>query len=305
MMKPETSKGMIRPIVDAGPLAIEVKGACKRYGDFEMKDVSLALPQGCVLGLVGENGAGKSTLIRMILGACRPDAGEVVTLGQRADSGAAFAKTRQDIGVVLDEACLPQEMKAMQIGRMMAGLYQSWDMGAYEGYIRRFGVPTDKEVKTFSRGTKMKLAIATAMSHRAKLLVLDEATGGLDPIVREEMLDLFNEFTREEDHAILISSHIVTDLEKICDYIVFLHEGRVLMADEKDALSERYAVAALDETAFARLRASAPGAILRVMRSYGAVRTLLLREAVGEELPLERTSIEDIMLLLSKGEEIK
>ena len=298
------SEGMIKSFEGLGPYAIEAKGVCKRYGDFEMKDVSLSLPQGCVLGLVGENGAGKSTLIRMILGACRPDGGEVVTLGSRADSGAAFAQVRQEIGVVLDEACLPQEMKAMQVGKMMAGVYRNWDMRAFEGYIRRFAIPTDKEIKTFSRGTKMKLAIAAAMSHRAKLLVLDEATGGLDPVVREEMLDLFNEFTREETHAVLLSSHIVTDLEKICDYIVFLHEGRVLMADEKDALEEKYAVAVLGEADFAQLRDGKPGAILRALRSHGAVRALVRRDAAGGDMLLERASIEEIMLLLSKGEKL-
>ena len=298
------SESMIKSFEGFGPFAIEAKGVCKRYGDFEMKDVSLALPQGCVLGLVGENGAGKSTLIRMILGACRPDSGEVVTLGSRADRGAAFARVRQDIGVVLDEACLPQEMRAAQVGKMMAGIYSNWDAQAFEGYIRRFGIPTDKEIKTFSRGTKMKLAIAAAMSQHAKLLVLDEATGGLDPIVREEMLDLFNEFTREETHAILLSSHIVTDLEKICDYIVFLHEGRVLMADEKDALEEKYAVAVLNEAGFADLRAKRPDAILRVLRAHGIVRALVRRDAADGGMLLERASIEEIMLLLAKGEKL-
>ena len=285
--------------------AIEVRGACKRYGDFTLGPVKLTLPKGCVLGLVGENGAGKSTLIRLIMGACRPDEGDVLTLGETAGSGARFARVRQDIGVVLDEACLPMEMKAAQVGRMMAGIYKNWDAQAFEGYLKRFGVPLDKDVKAFSRGTKMKLAIATAMSHNAKLLVLDEATGGLDPIVRDEMLDLFNEFTRDEEHAILLSSHIVTDLEKICDYIVFLHRGQVLMAEEKDALDEQYAVALCDEAGFAKLRGAHPGAILRVLRAHGAVRALVRREEIGEGALLERASIEEVMLLLTKGESVK
>ena len=285
--------------------AIEVRGALKRYGDFTLGPVDLTLPQGCVLGLVGENGAGKSTLIRMIMGACRPEAGEIVTMGERADGSARFAKVRQDIGVVLDEACLPLEMKAGQIGKMMAGIYENWDTQAFAGYVSRFCVPTDKEVKALSRGTKMKLAIAVAMSHNARLLVLDEATGGLDPIVREEMLDLFNEFTREEDHAILISSHIVTDLEKICDYIVFLHRGQVLLAEEKDALDEKYGITLCDDAGYARLLSDRPDAIMRVLRARGAVRVLVRRDRVGQNVPLERTSIEDMMLLLEKGEIIR
>ena len=285
--------------------AIEIRDVCKRYGDFALDRVSLTLPQGCVLGLVGENGAGKSTLIRTMLGACSPDSGKVLTLGVKADRSARFADVRQDIGVVLDEACLPLQMTAPQIGKMMAGIYRNWDMNAFDGFVQRFGIPRDKEVKSFSRGTKMKLAIAVAMSHNARLLVLDEATGGLDPIVRDEMLDVFNEFTRDETHAILLSSHIVTDLEKICDYIVFLHGGRVLMAEEKDALDERYGIALCDEPGFAKLRAAHPDAIMRVLRAHGAVRVLVRREKLSENTPLERAFIEDVMLLLTKGEEIR
>lgn len=207
--------------------AIELNHVAKRYGDFALEDVNLTLPQGCVLGLIGENGAGKSTLIRMMLGACRPDGGEVRVLGEKAGRTAAFTKVRQDIGVVLDEACLPDELTAQQVGKMMHGIYANWDDAAFSSLCARLDLPKGKKVKDFSRGTKMKLAIAVALSHKAKLLVLDEATGGLDPVVRDEILDLLNDFTREEEHAILLSSHIVTDLEKICDYVVFLHKGRV------------------------------------------------------------------------------
>lgn len=285
--------------------AIEIRGAVKRYGDFALQDVDLTVPRGCVLGLVGENGAGKTTLIRMILGACRADGGEVTVLGERAGTGAPFAETKQEIGVVLDEACLPRELSARQVGRMMAGIYRNWDGRTFEGFVERFGLPKDKAVKTYSRGMKMKLAIAAALSHRAKLLVLDEATGGLDPIVRDELLDVFSEFTRDEENAVLISSHIVSDLEKICDYIVFLHEGRVLLAEEKDALDEKYAIAVMDEPGFERLRGKRPDAVLRVMRAHGAVRALVRRDGAEGNALLERAGIEEVMLLLTKGEEIQ
>lgn len=283
--------------------AINLSHIGKRYGDFALRDVNITLPQGCVLGLVGENGAGKSTLIRMIMGACRPDEGSVTVLGMPVLSdGRARNAVREQTGVVLDEACLPEEMTAAQVGRMMGGIYPRWDRARFEELARCFDLPKGKLVRDYSRGTKMKLAIACALSHHAKLLVLDEATGGLDPVVRDEILDLLNEFTREEDQAILLSSHIVSDLEKICDYIVFLHEGRVIMAEEKDALSEKYAVLSLSE---ADANALDPACVLRRMYTHGAVRVLALRELLPRGMEAERANIEDIMLLLTKGEEGK
>ena len=279
--------------------AIEMNGICKRYGDFSMEDVSLTLPQGCVLGLVGENGAGKSTLIRMLMGACRPDSGQVHVLGIPAGRSPAFTAVKQEIGVVLDEACLPDELTARQTGRFMRHLYRQWDEAEFGRCLKRFALPEDKAIKSFSRGMKMKLALAAAMSHHARLLVLDEATSGLDPVVRDEILDMFNDFTREETHSILISSHIVSDLEKICDYIVFLHAGRVVMAEEKDALEEKYALLTLSEEAYSRLdRAS----VVRVMRGHGAVHVLARRAEVGKGFAAQTANIEDIMLLLTKGE---
>lgn len=279
--------------------AIELSHVAKRYGDFALEDVNLTLPQGCVLGLIGENGAGKSTLIRMMLGACKPDGGEVRVLGEAAGRTAAFAKTRQDIGVVLDEACLPDELTAPQIGKVMRGVYANWDDAAFAQYCARFDLPGKKKIKEYSRGMKMKLAIAAALSHKAKLLVLDEATGGLDPVVRDEILDLFNDFTREEDHAILLSSHIVTDLEKICDYVVFLHKGRVLLAGEKDELLERCALLNMTREAYAAMDKRG---VLRALDGHGGVRVLMERQAVPHGMETERLGLEDMMLLLEKGE---
>ena len=279
--------------------AIELAHVNKRYGEFALEDVCFALPQGCVLGLVGENGAGKSTLIRMMLGACQPDSGAVYTLGVKAGRSGEFNGVKQEIGVVLDEACLPGELTAAQVGRFMRGVYAKWDQAAFEGYVKRFDLPKDKQVKHFSRGTKMKLAIAIALSHHAKLLVLDEATGGLDPVVRDDILDLFNEFTRDETHSILLSSHIVSDLEKICDYIVFLSKGRVLMMEEKDAIREKYAMLTLSESEYESLDSAC---VVRVLRSRGAVNVLALREKLPTGMEVGRTTIEDVMLMLTKGE---
>ena len=279
--------------------AIELNHVAKRYGGFALEDVNLTLPRGCVLGLIGENGAGKSTLIRMMLGACKPDGGEVRVLGETAGRTAAFAKTRQDIGVVLDEACLPDELTAQQIGSVMRGVYVNWDDAAFAQYCARFDLPEKKKIKEYSRGMKMKLAIAAALSHKAKLLVLDEATGGLDPVVRDEILDLFNDFTREEEHAILLSSHIVTDLEKICDYVVFLHKGRILLAGEKDELLERYALLNMTHEDYAALDKRG---VVRVMDGHGGVRVLTERQAVPRGAQTERLGLEEMMLMLEKGE---
>lgn len=282
--------------------AIELKQVKKRYGDFALNDVNICLPQGCVLGLIGENGAGKSTLIRMMCGMCKPDGGEVVVLGERAGRSAAFTRVKQDIGVVLDEACLPDELTAPQIAQCMRGIYTHWDDEVFGGFMRRFALPEDKAVRHYSRGMKMKLAIAAAMSHHAKLLLLDEATSGLDPVVRDDILDVFNEFTRQEDHSVLISSHIVSDLEKICDYVVFIHKGNVILSEEKDRLLEKYALLAMER---AQYDAMPKEGVRRMLDTHGTVRVLMEREYVPHGMPLERLGLEDMMLMIEKGAEIR
>ena len=282
--------------------AIELKQVKKRYGDFALNDVNICLPQGCVLGLIGENGAGKSTLIRMMCGMCKPDGGEVVVLGERAGRSAAFTRVKQDIGVVLDEACLPDELTAPQIAQCMRGIYTHWDDEVFGGFMRRFALPEDKAVRHYSRGMKMKLAIAAAMSHHAKLLLLDEATSGLDPVVRDDILDVFNEFTRQENHSGLISSHIVSDLEKICDYVVFIHKGNVILSEEKDRLLEKYALLAMER---AQYDAMPKEGVRRMLDAHGTVRVLMEREYVPHGMPLERLGLEDMMLMIEKGEEIR
>ena len=215
--------------------AIEIKSLSKSYPGFELSGLNLSLPSGCIMGLVGENGAGKSTTIKLILGMARADSGEIAVLGKPMS-----LDVKQDIGVVLDEAGYPVEMNARQIGKVMQSAYRNWDEKTYEGYLEKLSVPDSKPFRDFSRGMKMKLSIAVALSHGAKLLILDEATSGLDPVVRDELLEVFNEFTRDSGNSVLISSHIVSDLEKICDYIAFLHRGRLMLCQEKDVLKEQF-----------------------------------------------------------------
>ena len=182
--------------------ALELRGLTKCYPGFTLDHIDLDLPTGCIMGLIGENGAGKSTTIQLILNAISRDCGTVNLLGQ--DNLAGTPSIREDLGVVLDESCLPTYLNAHQLGRSMAGLFHSWDAAAYQNYLRLFALPENKLVHQLSRGMKMKLAIAVALSHHPKLLILDEATSGLDPVVRDEILDIFIDFTRDEGHSILI-----------------------------------------------------------------------------------------------------
>ena len=278
--------------------AIELSHICKDFGSFAIQDLTLAVPTGTICGLVGENGAGKSTTIRLLCGALRPDSGTASVLGVDVSSP-EFLAAKEDIGVVLDEAYFPESLNALQVGKIMAATYRRWDQAAYDGCLKRFDLPGNKQFKDFSRGMRMKLAIAAALSHRPKLLVLDEATAGLDPIVRDEVLDIFNEFTREEDHSILISSHILSDLEKLCDYIAFLHQGRLLFCEEKDRLLEEYGIFS-DTTA--QSECLLPEAIVaREPNGYGGVRALVRRELAPVGWQLEPASVEDIILFLGKG----
>ena len=277
--------------------AIELSHICKSFGSFAIQDLSLTVPSGTICGLVGENGAGKSTTIRLLMNALRPDSGQAAVLGVDVSSP-EFQAIKEDIGVVLDEAYFPEVLTPIQVGKVMASTYRRWDQKQYEDFLRRFDLPEKKVFKDFSRGMKMKLAIAVAMSHQPKLLVLDEATSGLDPIVRDEVLEMFNEFTREEDHSILLSSHIVSDLEKLCDYIAFIHQGRLLFCDEKDQLLETYGIFAGTSEQLESLQEEA--VVGRENSGYG-VRALVQRDKVPASLELERASIEDIILFTVKG----
>ena len=235
--------------------ALEIKDLCKSYDSFRLEPLSLTLPSGCIMGLIGENGAGKSTTIRLVLDLVSRDGGSVMILGK--DNQKDLRLMKEDIGVVLDEVGISGCLTARQVGKIMKNTFKRWDEHAYEEHLQRFSLPKDKKFKDLSRGMKMKVGIAVALSHHAKLLILDEATSGLDPIVRDEITDLLNEFTRDESHAVLISSHILSDLEKICDYIAFLHKGRLLLCEEKDRLKELYGVVHLSFAEFQKIPQSA------------------------------------------------
>ena len=278
--------------------AIKLSHINKSFGDFAIRDLNLTVPSGTICGLVGENGAGKSTTIRLLMGVLRPDSGTASVLGADVSSP-EFRDVKEDVGVVLDEAYFPESLNAAQVGKIMAATYRRWDQRLYDSYLKHFDLPEKKQFKDFSRGMRMKLAIAVALSHQPKLLVLDEATAGLDPIVRDEVLDIFNEFTREEDHSILISSHILSDLEKLCDYIAFIHKGDLLFCEEKDQLLEQYGIF---EDSRENLDCLQPEAIVaREESRYGGVRALVKRDLAPTGFRLEKPTVEDVVLFLVKG----
>ncbi|MBD5168805.1 MAG: ABC transporter ATP-binding protein [Oscillibacter sp.] len=279
--------------------AIEIRGLTKRYKDFSLDNLNLDLPYGCVLGLVGENGAGKSTTIRLIMDALERDAGTVSVLGVDNRSR-EFLDLKEDIGVVLDETFVPEIINAKQLGKILAGTYKNWDQAAYDGWLRRFELPLDKKFKDYSRGMTMKLGIAAALSHHARLLLLDEATGGLDPMVREELLEVFADFASEDGHAVLLSSHIVSDLERICDYIAFLHKGKLVLCEEKDVLLDQYGILKCTKEQLANIPQEAIHG--KRIGTYG-VEALVEREFMPCDLVIDRANLEDIILYMVKGEQ--
>lgn len=280
---------------------IEIKGLCKSYGDFALKNIDLKLPGGSILGLIGENGAGKTTTIKCILNLIHRDAGEITLLGYDNIRDEGIAKA--DVGVVLDECFFHDTLRPRDLGRILAPAYQNWDQGLYLSYLNKFQLPEKKFIKEFSRGMKMKLSLAAALAHHPRLLILDEATAGLDPLVREEILDEFLGFIRDEDHAILLSSHITSDLEKVADYIAYIHRGQVALSDAKDNILDFYGRVGCTA---AQLESVDPADVLRVRRgSFGCEALVRDRSAFARKYPMlmaERTTLEDIMLFVGKGE---
>ncbi|MCI8913285.1 MAG: ABC transporter ATP-binding protein [Lawsonibacter sp.] len=280
---------------------IEVRGLCKSYGDFALKDVDLTLPGGSILGLIGENGAGKTTVIKCILNLIHRDAGTIRLLGYDNVKEERLAK--EDVGIVLDECFFHDNLRPRDVGRILAPSFHTWDEALFRNYLDKFGLPEKKLIKEFSRGMKMKLSLSAALAHRPKLLILDEATAGLDPVVRDEILDEFLGFIRDEDHAVLMSSHITSDLEKVADYIAYIHQGQVVLSDSKDNILDSYGRVGCTA---AQLAAIAPQDVLRTRRgAFGCEALVQDRAAFARKYPelmVERTTLEDIMLFVGKGE---
>ena len=206
---------------------LEVKGLTKDYGDFVLDKLTFTVPKGVIMGLIGENGAGKSTTINCILNEISKTDGNIEIFGK--DYLSEEIEIKDKIGVVFDENHFPDIFTPNEIGTYMSGIYSKWERNTYVNYLSKFELPADKRVKDFSKGMKVKLAFAVALSHKAELLILDEATSGLDPIIRDDILDILIDFVQDENHSVLVSSHIISDLEKVADYITFIHKGKLVV----------------------------------------------------------------------------
>lgn len=278
--------------------ALEIRGLTKAYDGFALRDIHLTLPAGCILGLIGENGAGKTTLIRTILGLAHRDAGEVYILGEAAPE--QMASVRREIGVVLDNVGIPASFTARELEGVMRAAFPAWDSAKYHDVLRRFGIPEDREFSKMSEGTKKKLGIAAALSHDPKLLILDEPTGGLDPVARDLFLDMLTDYTRSEEHSVILSSHIVTDLEKICDYVCFLHEGRVQLFAETDRIAEDYALISVTADEAERI----PGEkIIGKRENCFGTQLVIRREDVPAGADQKPLSVEDLFVYMAGRKE--
>lgn len=284
---------------------LELKNVTKDYGDFKLDGVNLSVTKGCICGFVGQNGAGKTTTISLILDIIKKDAGEIKVFGEDMEKNGVALKER--IGVVFDEMGFHDFLTATQLSKIMGNIYQNWDESKFFGYLEKFGLPKKKKCGAFSRGMRMKLQIAVAMSHGAELLIMDEPTSGLDPIVRSEILQIFQEFVMEENHTILLSSHITSDLERIADELIFINKGQIMLAGNKDEILENHGLMKCKKEELALLDEND---VIATRPSAFCTEVLVAdRDACAKKYPkivMEQTTLEEIMIFyVNRGSVVK
>lgn len=280
--------------------ALVVNNLTKKYRDFVLDKVSFSIPCGTIVGLIGENGAGKSTTINAILGLINYDSGNIELLGKQDTQD---DNVRNQIGVVFDGNNYPDVLSAQKLNRVFKQIYSTWDESKFFSLLKKMSLPENKKIKEFSKGMKMKLSIAAALSHNSKLLVLDEATSGLDPVVRDDILDMFLEFVQDENNSILVSSHITSDLEKVADYIVFIHEGRVVFCKSKDELRYKYGIIRCGTAQYDTI--DKEEVIAYRKQDYEWEILIADRDKAQRKYPkavIDPATIDEIMLLYVKGE---
>ena len=283
--------------------ALTIKGLTKKYNDFVLDDVSFNVPRGAIVGLIGENGAGKSTTINAVLSLIKKDAGVISILGKQNDE--IDSSIRNRIGVVFDGNNFHDGLSPKKLNKIFKNIYSEWDETEYFTLLEKLSLPVDKKVKEFSKGMKMKLSIAVALSHHSELLILDEATSGLDPIIRDEILDMFLDFVQDENRSILVSSHITSDLEKVADYIVFIHNGKVVFNKTKDELIYKYGILKCKTAQFETI--DKQDIIVYQKKDYEWDILVADRDLAQKKYPkviIDPANVDDIMLLYVKGETI-
>ena len=281
---------------------LEVEHVTKNYGEFAIKDLNFTLPKGSIMGFVGENGAGKTTTIKLILNLIKKDNGSIQLFG--LDHIKHEKKIKEQIGVVFDERYFHDNLKVGDISKILDKVFSNWDEELYNQYINKFNLPRNKTVKEFSKGMKMKLSIATALSHHPKLLILDEATSGLDPVVRNEILDVFLDFIQDEEKSILLSSHITSDLEKVADYITYIHNGKIIFSESKDELMYNYGLLKCGKGEFEDI--DLEDIIGYRKGQFGYEVLVKNKEQMHRKYPkavIDTTNIEEIMLFHVRGEQ--
>lgn len=294
--------------------AITVKNLTKKYEGFKLNNISFQIPTGTIVGFIGENGAGKSTTILSMLGLIPVDAGQMEVLGNQILSEEKEGTWKEQIGVVFDDCNLPAVLKVKEVQSIMKSIYRTWDTDKFWNYVETFELSPDKKIKELSKGMKMKLSIAIALSHNSRLLILDEATSGLDPVIRNEILDIFREFIENEHHTVFLSSHITSDIEKIADYVMLIHKGQLLLTESKDELLYHYGVvrctreqAALipEEIIVGREETMFETSILvKDIQRMKEGDFLEKAEQISKSRPvIDKANIEDILLYIAKSEE--
>lgn len=277
---------------------ILVRDLCKQFDEFLLDHVSFQVPKGRIVGFIGENGAGKSTTINLILDELIKDNGQIQILGREHTS----SSVKEDIGVVFDECNFHDVFNVSDIEKILSGVYKSWDSSLYRQYLKKFKIPERKQIGSFSKGMKMKLSIICAMAHKPKLLILDEATTGLDPVVRDEMLDLFLEFIQDEECSIFFSSHITSDIQKIADYVILIHQGKIIFEEQKDDLVYHFGIVKCGREKFASI--SPDDYIIHRVTNVSVECLVRDKEAIKrkyKDIVVDNATLEDIMLFYIKG----
>ncbi len=281
--------------------ALTITGLTKKYSHFTLDNISFSIPSGSIVGLIGENGAGKSTTINSVLGLIKKDSGKITILGHDVDTLDYAVKDK--IGVVFDGSNFSEELTPVKLSKVLRDIYSSWEQSYFNRLLDQLSIPATKKIKTFSKGMKMKLSIAVAFAHHPQLLILDEATSGLDPIVRDDILDMFLEFVQDEEHSILVSSHITSDLEKVADYIVFIHAGKIIFCEPKDELLERYGIIKCGAAQFDAI--DKKDIVTYRRQDYERQVLVANRQKAAKKYPKAMAipaTIDEIMLLYVKGE---
>ena len=282
--------------------AIEIKNLKKKYdNNFELGEINLEIPSGYIIGLIGENGAGKTTLIKSILNIIKPEYGEIKIFDKNNKKYESIIK--EDIGVVLDGMFFPEILTPNDINFIMKDIYKNWDKELFYKYLNNFKLQNNKKIKDLSKGMRKKLEIATALSHKPKLLILDEPTSGLDPVVRDDILDIFLDFIKDEEHTILLSTHITSDLEHIADEIIFIDRGKIILNENKDELLDNYGILKCDKKSFDKI--SKDDIVSYKKNKYDYEVLVNNKNKIKNKYKdciIDKITLEELMVLVIKGE---